>query len=207
MPDYEIVEWNETNTDLSISAYVEKAYREKKWAYLTDYLRLYIIYNNGGIYFDTDVEVIKNMDDILNLKYYLACESDGVINTGLGFGAEKGNKVISYLLKEYNNRLIKEADDAFDFIACPEMNTSALEKLIGKENIPGKDIIEFDGGEIYPSEYFCPLNYHTKRLTLTPNTYTIHHYDGSWLSPSTKMKSHVRGFLRRTLFRKKWDQV
>ena len=187
LPDYEIIEWNESNTEITISPYVEKAYMDKKWAFLTDYLRLYIVYNYGGVYFDTDVEVIKSIDDVLFQEYYLACERDGIINTGLGFGAEKGNQIIWALLKEYDNRFGSEIMDTIEYVRCPEMNTNAIIKLFGNESVPGTEIVKQQGGSIYPSEYFCP----------------IHHFDGSWLSPEAKIKREIKSWLKRVFYKVK----
>ena len=93
-PDYEIKQWNEKNYDLDSSRYIKEAYKNKKWAFVSDYARLDIIYNNGGIYLDTDVELIGKLDEFLDEKCFLAAEREEYVNTGLGFGAEKGNVVI-----------------------------------------------------------------------------------------------------------------
>ena len=123
-PDYEIIEWNEDNFDIDMNAYVKSAYEQKKYAFLTDYARLLIIYENGGVYFDTDVELIKPIDDLLENKSFFGFEDREHVNTGLGFGAEKENQIIKRMQKEYDGLL----DKGDSFIGCPILNTNALVK-------------------------------------------------------------------------------
>ncbi len=203
-PDFKIFEWNESNTDLAMNGYVSQAFEQKKWAFLTDYLRLKIIFEHGGIYLDTDVEIIKTMDDLLLQNFFLGCESEGVIATGLGFGAIPNCTVIGTMLEEYEKRFLYNRNTPIEFIACPELNTYAVKHLMEKNDRIGLEIIEFCGGKIYPPEYFCPYNYHSKVLNLTSKTYSIHHYYGSWLSPYVRTKSNIIGFFRRTFFKRKW---
>ena len=106
-PDYEIICHNEDNFDCFQNRYMSEAYQAKKWAFVSDYARLKIIYDNGGIYLDTDVEIIKPIDDLLRNKGFMGFDEKGIVATGLGFGAEKGNEIIGEFLKDYNN-YIKE---------------------------------------------------------------------------------------------------
>ena len=109
-PNYQIKEWNERNFDINSSAYAKEAYEEKKWAFVSDYARLKIIYDEGGIYLDTDVELIKSLDSLLSEKCFLATETTGYIATGLGFGAEQGNEIIKKMLEEYSGRHFRGHD-------------------------------------------------------------------------------------------------
>lgn len=178
-PDYEIIEWNESNYDLNKNEYVKYTYENKKYAFLTDYVRLDIIYNEGGIYLDTDVELVKSLDDVLDCKGYMAMEQPGKVATGLGFGAPKGNPIIKENKEYYEkNRFIDEKGN-FKRIICVEITTNLLKKFGLKEQNEKqilKDLI------VYPTEYFCPLKMGTNKLTITENTYSIHHYEGSWKS-------------------------
>lgn len=121
-PNYEIVEWNEENYDIHKNKYMEEAYENKKWAFVSDYARLDIIYNNGGIYLDTDVELIKNLDKIIDGKKAFFCVENEYINTGLGFGAEKGNKILEKLIESYNNITFIKDDGTLDVLSCPVRN-------------------------------------------------------------------------------------
>ena len=125
-PDYEIIEWNESNFDINCIPFVKQAYDAKKWAFVTDYARLKIIYENGGIYLDTDVELLKPLDDLLKLDAYVGLQSAEYINTGLGFGAEKENEMIYEMMIDYNSRHFLAEN--CETIACPILNTKILVK-------------------------------------------------------------------------------
>lgn len=176
MPTYEIIEWNEKNYDCNKNEYTKAMLKEKKWAFLTDYVRLDIIYNYGGIYLDTDVEVIKSFDDLLINDAFMGLEYENYVNTGIGFGAIKGNEEIKKNKEKYENLEIYKNGE-LNLINCPNITTGILKedgaKLDGKiENIKGVTI--------YPTEYFCPMNYSTGEIKITPNTYSIHKYSMSW---------------------------
>lgn len=180
-PDYEIIEWNEENFDISSAPlYVRQAFEAKKWAFVTDYVRLDIVYRHGGIYLDTDVELIKPLDPLLQNKAYFGLESPHHINTGLGFGAEKGILVLKEMLATYQAIPFLLSDGGFDETPCPDRNTEAL---LPYGFIPKNEEQLLDGRiHVYPTEYFCPLNYYTREMNRTETTYSIHWYAASWLS-------------------------
>lgn len=123
LPEYEIKEWNESNFDVNCCIYVKQAYEAKKWAFVSDVARLWIIYNEGGIYLDTDVELFNNLDEFLKYSCWFASDDIRYINTGLGFGAEKGHYLIKEILEDYYNR-------EFDYIICNTLNTNVIEKVV-----------------------------------------------------------------------------
>ena len=180
-PDYEIIEWNEENFDVSSNVYAKEAYQAKKWAFVTDYARLWIIYNYGGIYLDTDVELIKSLDSLLELPAFLGFEDEKNIATGLGFGAVKKNKLVDCMLKDYENICFINKDGTYDKLPCPIRNTNAIASFLPQRIIPGT-VISIEDGNIYPAEYFCPLSADGKSMKKTKNTYSIHWYSASWLS-------------------------
>lgn len=175
--DYEIIQWNENNFDIHCNHYVEEAYKHKKWAFVSDYVRLYIVYNEGGIYFDTDVELIKDIDDLRNLEAFFAQETNGMVNTGLGFGAEKGNRIVKLMMDEYEKALFVSAYGELDLLPCPIRNTKALFELGYQKNGKTQTVMN---AKIYAADFFCPYDYIRNKLSITCNTYTIHHYIGSW---------------------------
>lgn len=178
-PDYEIIEWNENNYDVNKIPYTKYCYENKKFAFLTDYVRLDIIYNEGGIYLDTDVELVKNLDDLLDSKCYIGMEQVGTINTGQGFGAEKYNEFIKENKEYYEKTSFLDDDGSFKRTICVEITTNILQKYgLKKENV--KQTIR--GVEIYPTDYFCPKKMGTNRIHISKNTYSIHHFEGSWKS-------------------------
>lgn len=122
-PNYEIIEWNEDNFDINQNEYTKMTYTEKKYAFLSDYVRLVTVYQNGGIYFDVDVEVVKSFDDLLDNPAFFGFETDKFANTGLGFGAEKGNPIVKTMIDEYDQLI----DGKHGTIGCPILNTKALQ--------------------------------------------------------------------------------
>jgi mannosyltransferase OCH1-like enzyme len=189
-PDYEIIEWNEKNFDINLNEYTKMCYEQKKFAFLSDFVRLFVVLQNGGIYFDIDVELVKSPDFLLNHKSFFGFETIKSINTGLGFGAEKGNTIVESMLKEYDPLL----DGKNGVVMCPKLNTNAAEKagliLDGLYQ-------EFDWGTIYPKDYFNPYESTTGRLYKTKNTVSIHWYKGSCLTKTQKLRSVISKPLHR----------
>ena len=184
MPDYEIIEWNEENVDVNMNGYIKMCYEQKKYAFLTDYLRLIIIQKYGGIYFDTDVEAVKSFDALLNQKAFFGFETNEYVNTGEGFGAEAGNSIVEQMIEEYEPLL----DGKNGFIGCPHLNTQALLKF-GLQQNGEKQCLE--DGIVFPADYFNPYDDPTGILTKTNNTYSIHWYGKSWMKKSTILKSKL----------------
>ena len=194
-PNYQIKEWNEKNFDINSSFYMKEAYEEKKWAFVSDYARLKIIYDEGGIYLDTDVELIKSLDDLLEEKCFLTTETTGYVNTGLGFGAEKGNEIIKEMLDEYSGRHYKDSSGVCDNTPCPKRNTNPLRKY-GFEFSMDKNI-RIKNALILSPEYFCPIDYMTGKTTITDKTYSIHHYSASWLDEKMKIRRYRSETIRK----------
>lgn len=177
MPDYKIIKWDETNYDYNKIKFTKEAYESKKWAFVTDYARLDIIYNYGGIYLDTDVEVIKKFDDLLNNKAFMGIESGNYINTGLGFGAIAKHKGIKANMKEYEKMSFYDDEGLEKMINCPMITTNLLKKNGAKLDGNIENVMDIC---IYPMEFFCPLDYYTGKMKITSNTYSIHKYSMSW---------------------------
>lgn len=200
LPDYEIKEWNEDNFDVNIIPYTSEAYKAKKYAFVSDYVRFWILYKYGGLYFDTDVEVIKPMDDIIQRGAFMGFEMDskdnksGSIAPGLGLGTLPKTNLYAELLKMYDGVHFNKEDGTLNQKTIVEYTTEVLIAK-GLENKKGIQLIE--GVYIYPSEYFCPIDIVTKRLHITKNTRTIHHYAASWkdISKMDRIKSVLRNFL------------
>ena len=185
-PDYEIKEWNENTININgMNAYVREAYKNKKWAFVTDYIRLYIIYNYGGIYLDTDVELLKNLDVLLDHDSFFGIENNNVVNTGLGFGAAKGNKLVKMLMDDYENVHFILKNGNLDLEPCPIRNTKTLSGIFNKFD-DYKKINSYKNNYFYPKEYFCPMDNVTKEINITDNTFSIHYYSGTWLDEKAK---------------------
>lgn len=188
-PDYEIIEWNESNYDINRHNYMKEAYQNKKWAFVSDYARLDIIYSHGGFYLDTDVELVKSLDSLCDLNCFLAVESTNYINTGLGFGAEKNSEVVKTLLEEYKGIHFLISKGIYDDLPCPRRNTAPFIRHGFDKNT--SEIQYILGATIYPKEYFCPLDYETKNMNITENTISIHHFNGTWTNKN--MKDFLKG--------------
>ena len=178
-PDYEIIEWNEDNFDINCCDYVREAYEAGKWAFVSDYARLWIIYNYGGIYLDTDVEIIKRLDSLLSHRAYFARESAEHIATGLGFGAESRHPAVKALMDEYKTIHFLR-DGILDTTPCPIRNTAALKKL-GLKDFDKHQILSNDT-HVYPSRYFSPINAATGIERRSYVTMTVHHFASSWMT-------------------------
>ncbi len=178
-PDYEIIEWNESNYDISSAPlYVRQAYEAKKWGFVPDYIRLDLIYKYGGIYLDTDVEIIKPFDSLLELKGFAGFENKKNIALGLGFAAEKSNEIIRVLRDSYTEKQFLKEDGSLDLTPSPVLNTATLLELGLIQNGATQSIDDFS---FFGQDYFCPKDYITGKINITANTFSIHHYDGSWL--------------------------
>lgn len=178
-PDYEIVECNEDNYDINKNEYVKYTYANKKYAFLTDYVRLDIIYNNGGIYLDTDVELVKPLDDLLETSGYIGMEQVGTVNTGQGFGAIKKHPFIKENKEFYENYDFLDKNGKFKKVICVSVTTKILERHGLKKENKKQQVFDMD---VYPVEYFCPKIMGTNRIVITQNTYSIHHFDSTWKS-------------------------
>lgn len=182
LPNYEIKEWNESNFDVNSIPYTRDAYQANKYAFVSDYARFWILYHYGGIYFDTDVEVIKSMDDIIAKGPFMGFEADcsensiGKVAPGLGLGVETHNPIYKELIELYSG---------LSFTVSSMKKTKTIvtytTELFIKHGLTNKvGIQNIDGIIIYPSEFFCPIHTITRKLHITENTRTIHWYMASW---------------------------
>lgn len=181
-PDYEIIEWNEKNYDIHKNQYIEQAYEVGKWAFVADYARLDVIYNNGGIYLDTDVEIIRNIDDLLYNEAFCGYEQKEYVNFGLGYGAQKNNKIIREIMSVYEKMSFINDDGSYNLTTCPKIQSDVLEKHGLRRN--GEfQIVE--GFTVFPEKVLCGKSVFTREIIkdLT-NTYMIHHFAASWIETS-----------------------
>ena len=185
LPDYEIVEWNEDNFDVNSIPYTKEAYLKKKYAFVSDYARFWVLYNLGGIYLDTDVQILKSLNPLLNHEVFSGFESNDRINPGLILGAEKKNDFIKYMVDGYNDRRFINNDGSLN---CETVVTYITKPLLTKGLILNGEYQVVDSFTIYPMEHFSPKSLETGKLKITPKTYSIHHFAGSWCSRKDKIK-------------------
>jgi mannosyltransferase OCH1-like enzyme len=181
LPDYKIKEWNENNFDVKAIPYTAEAYASKKYAFVSDYARFWILYHEGGIYFDTDVEMIKPIDDIIAKGSFMGIEngSNGVA-PGLGIGFVKNHFFLMEVISSYKLLHFKNNDGSLNKKTVVEYTTDLLKKY-GFKKIDEPQF--FFDIFIYSSDYFCPISIIDGKLYLSKNTRTIHHYAASWVSP------------------------
>lgn len=185
-PDYEIVEWNESNYDFSVCTYMAQAYEAKLWGFVPDYARLDIIYREGGIYLDTDVELLRSLDALLSYKAFLGFESPGSVALGLGFGAEPGNEIFRQMRDMYHSFSFYKEDGTPNIIPSPVYATDFLKSYGLKPDGKRQSV---HGIEVFPAEYFAPLCYADNRLNITEHTYSIHWYHASWHTPQQRERT------------------
>lgn len=187
-PDYEIKEWNEDNFDLDLFPYTREAYDNRKFAFVTDVVRLYALYHEGGVYMDTDVEVLKPIDCFLTHHAFSGFENEKNVPTGI-MASERGGKWVKDNLEYYNGRHFLLERGKFDLTTNVVTITNYMLLLGLKQNNTYQDfpnLITF-----YPREYFCPKSHEGGKIDLTDNSYTIHYYAGSWIEGKHKMKREV----------------
>lgn len=195
LPNYQIKEWNEDNFNINIIPYTAEAYKLKKYAFVSDYARFWIIYNYGGIYFDTDVEIIKPIDDIIQKGAFMGFEKSSNINNahliapGLGIGCISGHPFFHKILLFYKNK---------HYVSWKGRMTGTVVYFTTQMLLPNDfkykedKIAYFENINIYPDDYFSPLNYYTKELTITNNTRTIHHYAASWVNKQNNIFKKIK---------------
>lgn len=187
-PEYEIIEWNEENFDINANRYVKEAYQAKKWAFVSDYVRLYALVNYGGVYMDTDVEVLCPLNEFLSESGFSGFEAADRVPTGI-MACEKNHPFFTKLLKDYDHRKFILENGEFDTTTNVITITNAF---LAEGLILNNEKQTVCGVTLYSSDVFCPKNPATKVLTLTSRSVTIHHFDGSWVSKRNKFKQKVQ---------------
>ncbi|MCC3360514.1 glycosyl transferase [Holdemanella porci] len=187
-PDYEIRRWDETNFDVYQNDFIKSAYGSKAWAFVSDYARLKIVYDEGGIYLDTDVELKKSLDELRKNEGFFAIQQEGhYCNTGLGFGAKKENEIVKTMLDLYDD-LIYSEENKFS-IACPYLNTKALEKYGYSYS---DDVIVIHNNLVLPPRFMDPIAPGKNKENLLCNdTVSIHHYSASWMDDKTVRRRKI----------------
>lgn len=196
-PNYEIVRWDESNFDLAANRYCREAYEAGKWAFASDYARLWVLAHEGGIYMDTDVELLKPLDDFLCDEAWMGFERSDQIMTGL-LAARAEHELFQSLLTAYSNRSFVRDDGSLDLTPNVAMVTAACVErglaLDGRKQV-------LDGLTVYPQECFCPMNFVTREIAVVENTYAFHHFDGSWLALSRRLSRKAKDLVGPELVR------
>lgn len=214
LPEYKIREWNESNFDVNVIPYTAEAYRLQKYAFVSDYARFWILYRYGGIYFDTDVEVIRPMDDIIDRGNFMGFEQDPDgentpgkyaprycfgVNPGIGFGIIKEHPFLKQMLDLYATLSFQPVPENIAWYktivayTTEELCRSGLRSVKGIQNVRGINI--------YPRAYFSPINVITSKCTITEQTYSIHRFTSTWSeNKSRNIKDYLRHYLPEWVF-------
>ena len=191
--DYEIVEWNESNFNISSLPFTQEAYDSKMWAFVSDYVRTFVLYKYGGIYLDTDMELINNFDHLLNNEAFCGFESMSHLGTAV-LGSKQGNPWIKDMLDVYNDKHFINKDGTLDKTPNVRFFTTITEQKY-KLKINNK-FQQLSDVTIYPIDYFYPKNYFTKKTKITEDTIGIHHWCSSWCDPEDPtFKSKIINFM------------
>ena len=189
--DYEIIRWDEANLNLDCCKYCREAYDSKKYAFASDVLRFDVLYNEGGIYLDVDVEVLKPLDELLSYECFMGFEHKEALNPGLIMGAQKNCSVVKELFDSYKDDDFVLDDGSFNLNTICTRTTNYFKNKGLKLDNTRQTI---DGVEIFPTEYFCPINPITNKKRITKETFAVHLYFASWFSRKAKLKNSIKKF-------------
>lgn len=189
LPGYRLQEWNEDNFDLTCSRYVKEAYEAKKYAFVSDYVRLHALYLQGGIYLDTDVEVLRPLDPLLAHEAFSGFEDDKYLQSGT-MGAAQGHPWIGQLLNDYEQRHFLQPDGSYDMTT----NTATISEICRRDGLRLDGLRQtLRGGVVfYPRTYFSPYDYINGGSYITADSYTIHHFAQSWLPAHVRFRSGLK---------------
>lgn len=217
-PDYEIKRWDESNFDVSQHPYTRAAYEAKKYAFVSDVARLQILHDEGGFYLDTDVELLQSLDSLREHSLVLPLETKSTLNTGLGFGAEPNHPFLKFNLLAYKHRSFVKDNGNYDLTSCVTITTDVLKSFPEpwrklnqelKTHVPGQKLTLRDSLftlTVLPMEFMAPINLETGKMTLTPHTISIHHYDATWQDHKPRFVG-LKIKLRRLLGSRLYDAI
>lgn len=204
LPEYEVKVWNENNFDINANRYVKEAYEAKKYAFVSDYARFYILYHYGGIYLDTDVEVLKSLDKFLDNEAFMGFEDGENVAPGLIIGAKKGNSLLKEMLDSYSERKFILKDGSYNLTTVVKYTTDIL---LDHGLVSNNEQQVIEGMMIYPRTYFCPIDINNNRNEFTDDTHTVHHFSASWLTEEERIKGKRNIWLKNKITKIFGDKV
>ena len=200
LPDYEVMLWDTNRFNLNSSIWVRQAFEKKKYAFAADYIRFYALYHYGGIYLDSDVEVLKSFNDLLDLPYFIGAEKAQTPEAA-AIGAEQGCDWIKQCLDYYNNRSFLKEDGSMDIRKLPEIMDLEIRKIKPLRILSLEESLEIRQLDmqkevlVFNDVFFSPKVFDSREVEITPYTYVIHHYQNSWFSPKAKVYYRSRAFI------------
>lgn len=199
-PDYKIVEWNEDNFNFSNCKYAQQAYAQKKYAFVSDYIRLCVLYEYGGVYVDTDVEFVKNIDEFLDNQTTIGFENAGYLESNI-IMCQKHQPWIKQILEYYNSANFVESNGKLNILPNTFLITAFLHKYYGLKICDKNQVLSGDI-HVFSSDYFSPKDLQTQKITATQNTHSIHHFDASWTDKKFNTQQKFLRFARKVCGKK-----
>lgn len=188
LPDYSLVEWNEDNFDISKNQFVAEAYSDRNFAFVSDYVRAFVLYNYGGIYMDTDVEVLGSFDRFLNDTVFLGFEEGNFVGTCV-MGIEKGHELMKNYLDHYESMTYFNEDGT----KYKDTNVVLLTKLLDKRGLVRNNEFQKVGDiSVYPRTFFSPYDYINGISYITDDSVAIHHFAQLWLPTNVRIKTEAK---------------
>lgn len=206
LPDYKVMLWDTNRFDLNSSVWVRQAFEKKKYAFAADYIRFFALYHFGGIYLDSDVEVLRSFDDLLDLPYFIGAEKAQTPEAAI-MGAEKGCDWIKQCLDYYQDRPFVNEDGSLNIQTLPDIMIAQIEKIKPIRVLSLEDSLNIRGLDMqkefleFNDAFFSPKVFDSREVEITPYTYAIHHYQNSWFSPKAKAYYRLRAYFVKLLGR------
>ncbi len=195
LPDYKFMLWDKKQFDINSIPWVKQAYDVKKYAFAADYIRLYAVYKYGGIYLDTDVEILKPFDSLLHLPYFVGLEFNNRLIEAATFGGISGQKWMADVLEYYSNRNFILPNGNYDMKVLPlilkELIIQNYKKFEINESIPVKYKNE-NIFYLFTSDFFSPKSCYSRKISCSKNTFSIHHFNATWMSPSFRLFMYIK---------------
>tara|TARA_R110002033_G_scaffold71103_2_gene122661 strand:- start:122 stop:901 length:780 start_codon:yes stop_codon:yes gene_type:complete len=197
LPEYEFILWDTNRFPLEDNIWVKQAFEAKKYAFAADYIRLYAVHNYGGIYLDTDIEVVKSFNPLLHLPYFIGSEGEGIIEAGV-FGSEKGCDWINDCLSYYDGKSFIKSDGGYDTLTLPRIMMKKIQERYIIEELTDSVTKNYlyspsvDNLFMFPKDFFCAKNHGTGIIEKTDNTFCIHHFAMSWIPKKTTFLPNIK---------------
>ncbi len=208
LPEYTLMLWDTSKVDVNVCNWTKQAYEKKKYAFVSDYVRFYALYNYGGIYLDTDVEVIKSFDDLLNQEFFFSFEYTTIPEAAV-IGAKKGLPWIKTCMDWYLKNDFFDKDGKERHIVAPLVLKYGFETTLKNTLFDTCEVQKLKGGTVYPFEYFSAWNYYTDKKIITENTYSVHQFFSSWLNINckVKLKKRLHVLVIKLLGKKRYNKI
>ena len=208
LPDWEIMLWNTDRFDVNSTLWTKQAFEAKKYAFVADYIRFYALYNYGGVYLDSDVEVLKSFNDLLNYDCFLGYEYSGMPEAAV-VGCIPKLEWTALAMHWYEKTAYLNEDGMFNCVVAPVILKSAYESVYKIKLLNANKVVIHNNNIIFPDEYFSPKNGYSGKIAASETTYSIHHFSAAWKKNSLRNKANkcLHLMIQRTLGKKNFYRI